>query len=310
MKNFSIYMKIKEYVVLSLFFVMVTFLNNQIFAEGLFVSEMCKNNKLTLTVFTTDGPIEDASVYIYQDSLMKKFYDKMITNSKGQVEFQFSDRTTMVKVTNAQHDDLIQTLSCNEEFRPQSVTIYSVLDSSVGILEDPNTQLTIVDLGSFYGIAGNGTIPDTIKILRNGHLWKTMTKDTGIAPSTSHSEWQILQTAFYNELPGRYKIILLTNNTETLVYEFIVEQITEYNANRFQINNTNDELLPNNQKISESKTAPLKQIANGVSPNDVICTEGMQLVFKNTNNYPACVKSTTVEKLIERGWAKRYNFSD
>ena len=303
-------MKIKEYVVLSLFFVMVTFLNNQIFAEGLFVSEMCKNNKLTLTVFTTDGPIEDASVYIYQDSLMRKFEDKVITDDKGQVEIKFSDRTTLAKISKDEHKTLIQTLSCVEEFRTQTIKIFSVVDSSVGIIEDPDSKLTIVDLGSFYGIAGNGTIPDKIKILRDNHLMSTLTKETGISPSTSHSEWQIPQTFFYNELPGRYKLILITNNTETLVFEFIVEQITEHNKNSFKISKNNNVLEENNRQAIESKTAPLKQIANGVSPNDVICTEGMQLVFKNTNNYPACVKSTTVEKLIERGWAKRYNFSD
>lgn len=297
-------MNIKEYVVLSIPLVLGLFLNNPIFAEELFITEECINNKLTLTVFSSDEPVEGASVYIYQDSLMKKFYDKMITDNKGQVEFQFSDRTTLAKVTKDLHDDLIQTLSCNEKFRPQTIKIFSVVDSSVGVIEDPNTQLTIVDLGSLYGIAGNGTIPDKIEILRNDHLWKTITKETGISPSTSHSEWQIPQTAFYNELPGRYKIVLITNNTETSVYEFIVKQITEYNENSFAINSTKNIFENNIQKLSESITAPLKQIANGISPNGVLCNEGLKLVFKSINNYPACVKSTTMEKLIERGWAR------
>jgi len=48
---------------------------------------------------------------------------------------------------------------------------------------------------------------------------------------------------------------------------------------------------------------PLKQIAQGISPNEIICKEGLNLIFKSTNNSPACVKPQTVEKLIERGWA-------
>jgi len=33
------------------------------------------------------------------------------------------------------------------------------------------------------------------------------------------------------------------------------------------------------------------------------CEEGLQLIFKFTDNSPACVKSVTKQKLIIRGWA-------
>ena len=48
---------------------------------------------------------------------------------------------------------------------------------------------------------------------------------------------------------------------------------------------------------------PLKQIKEGVSPINVTCTEGLELVLKQTNGQPACLKPTSVAKLIERGWA-------
>ncbi|HET6516938.1 MAG TPA: PQQ-dependent sugar dehydrogenase [Nitrosopumilaceae archaeon] len=48
---------------------------------------------------------------------------------------------------------------------------------------------------------------------------------------------------------------------------------------------------------------PLKQIAQGTSPDSVTCTEGLELVLKKSNGQPACVKPSSVEKLIERGWA-------
>ena len=182
--------------------------------------------------------------------------------------------------------------------------LFSVVDSSVGIFEDPNTEMTIVDLGTFYGIGGNGTIPDTIKVYRDDILWKTTTKETGIAPSTSHSEWQIPQTFFFNELPGRYKLVLITDNRETLEFEFIVKQITEHNETNLEPNADNGHTEEKDEKLVNLTLAPLKQIANGVYLENITCKENMLIVFKNTDNSPACVKPATVDKLIERGWIK------
>ena len=48
---------------------------------------------------------------------------------------------------------------------------------------------------------------------------------------------------------------------------------------------------------------PLKQISHGVLLESVTCTEGHTLVIKTTNNLPACVYFTSVDILIQRGWA-------
>ena len=48
---------------------------------------------------------------------------------------------------------------------------------------------------------------------------------------------------------------------------------------------------------------PLKQIADGVAPENVTCTEGLELVIKLSNGLPACIKPSSVSKLIDRGWA-------
>ena len=48
---------------------------------------------------------------------------------------------------------------------------------------------------------------------------------------------------------------------------------------------------------------PLKQISNGIAPENVTCMEGLSLVTKATNNLPACVKHSSIEILIQRGWA-------
>ena len=48
---------------------------------------------------------------------------------------------------------------------------------------------------------------------------------------------------------------------------------------------------------------PLKQIKEGVEPTNITCTEGLELVLKQSNGMPTCLKPSSVSKLIERGWA-------
>lgn len=55
---------------------------------------------------------------------------------------------------------------------------------------------------------------------------------------------------------------------------------------------------------SQLHVASLKQIANGISPQDVTCKDGMMLVFKNSDDSSACVKPNTAVKLVERDWAR------
>jgi len=58
-------------------------------------------------------------------------------------------------------------------------------------------------------------------------------------------------------------------------------------------------------KNEPSMTIPsLKtQIKNGILPDSVTCREGLELIFKAANNFPACVKPSSIAKLVERGWA-------
>ena len=49
--------------------------------------------------------------------------------------------------------------------------------------------------------------------------------------------------------------------------------------------------------------SPKSQSIEGVEAHDIICNESLELVYKSSDSSPACVKSTSVSKLIERGWA-------
>lgn len=50
-------------------------------------------------------------------------------------------------------------------------------------------------------------------------------------------------------------------------------------------------------------TSPKKQIESGINPKEIKCKENFELVFKKTNNMPACVKPLTAIRLLELGWA-------
>ena len=54
--------------------------------------------------------------------------------------------------------------------------------------------------------------------------------------------------------------------------------------------------------LSANTLSPLKQFKSEFAARDVKCKEGLQLIVKNENGKPACVKPQTAQKLIERGW--------
>ena len=59
--------------------------------------------------------------------------------------------------------------------------------------------------------------------------------------------------------------------------------------------------------MGDSSLSPLKQLATGIDPHNVVCKDGLELIFKNSNFHPACVKPSSIEKLIQRGWASDHD---
>jgi len=49
---------------------------------------------------------------------------------------------------------------------------------------------------------------------------------------------------------------------------------------------------------------PQKQIASGISAQDVICNAGLTLIAKLSTGSSACVKPTTAMKLEKVGWGQ------
>ncbi len=67
------------------------------------------------------------------------------------------------------------------------------------------------------------------------------------------------------------------------------------------------EMMADDTEIVEAEIipipSPLKQIKEGTMPENVVCKEGLGLVFK-LNGQPACVKTTSIEKLTAWGWIR------
>ncbi len=51
--------------------------------------------------------------------------------------------------------------------------------------------------------------------------------------------------------------------------------------------------------------SPLQQMKSGVAPADVTCKDGLELIFKAIDGSAACVKPSSVEKLIQTGWTSQ-----
>ena len=79
-------------------------------------------------------------------------------------------------------------------------------------------------------------------------------------------------------------------------------------------NNTSTELIQDLQykdsvesKIESIYISPIKQFKSGIDSEKVICRDGLVLLVKPTNGFPACVKPDSVQKLVERGWISQFS---
>ena len=79
------------------------------------------------------------------------------------------------------------------------------------------------------------------------------------------------------------------------------------------LNTYNETLAPNANITSSVNTlkisSPLKQFKSGIAAKDVKCKQGLELLMKSHDNMPACVKSTSTQRLLEQGWINPYNFN-
>ena len=98
-----------------------------------------------------------------------------------------------------------------------------------------------------------------------------------------------------------------TNSTSVEVKDGIMMSDNPTGTNATSTNSTSteteDDMMVTENKLPPAVLSPLKQIKSGIVPANVVCKEGLGLVFK-LNGQPACVKTTSIQKLITWGWTK------
>jgi len=61
--------------------------------------------------------------------------------------------------------------------------------------------------------------------------------------------------------------------------------------------------LESNMQKGDNTLSPLKQLKSGILPENISCKDGLELIFKINSFHPACVKSESITKLVNRGYS-------
>ena len=65
---------------------------------------------------------------------------------------------------------------------------------------------------------------------------------------------------------------------------------------------TDEAMADETMMMTPQIKSPKKQMNEGVEAGAVVCNEGLQLIIKTSTGSAACVKSSSVEILLARGW--------
>ena len=147
------------------------------------------------------------------------------------------------------------------------------------ILTNQEVVLSYDDIWNNY--PQERAIPVKISIQNedNGHNVLNMTQNLQVQACdfAGNLKWNFVPTEI-----GNYVAKIDVDNKTKMTYGFSVVSDST----------SNSKIIP----------LPLKQFKSGIAANDVKCGQGLQLVIKAEDGSPACVKSDTLSKLIERGW--------
>lgn len=107
-----------------------------------------------------------------------------------------------------------------------------------------------------------------------------------------------------NDMYGQIWEAYEQKNTPTLVSLLVDEVIAEFEI----VSGVKSKESAHMEvfETDESRIAslpPLKQIKEGVEPENIQCKESFELIFKSSGG-PACVSKASVQKLIIRGWTQ------
>ena len=94
-------------------------------------------------------------------------------------------------------------------------------------------------------------------------------------------------------------VLIITPNLLANAMEMTNSKMMDTELTNTSIDNMKDNMMGH-------LDSPRKQMKMGVDVHKIQCKFGHELVFKSTNWSPSCVKSSSVDNLINRGWASTH----
>ena len=124
-------------------------------------------------------------------------------------------------------------------------------------------------------------------------------------PSTPSNQTGTNMTTPTPAPPANQNMTVPSTTTPTKIMTNMTMPATTSPSNK---TNTNVTVSAPSTPVTTTKTttqslSPLKQFKTGVAAKSVQCQSGFSLVLKAEDSSPACVHSSSVQILIQRGWA-------
>ena len=134
-------------------------------------------------------------------------------------------------------------------------------------------------------VASSGKVNDTYVEIWEAYEQRHTPEQVNILVDELIAEFELVSGVESEESSHMEEVFGTDENTSVQLEETI--QVDSETANENDVEN-----LP-----------PLKQIKEGVEPENIQCKESFELIFKSSGQ-PACVKETSVQKLISWGWTQ------
>ena len=178
---------------------------------------------------------------------------------------------------------LVMPVGISFALEPKDVTLGDPIEIKI------NQTKSIGDLGVTFSEINDSRCPSDVTCVWEGRVSVTL--------------------QIYDHLQNQ-RIILTNGETPSMdvgIYKINLIDVLPYPVSTKDISKdyvAKITISKNEQKIILS---PLKQFKNGIKSELVECNSGLLLVIKNNDGHPACVKSGTKIRLIERNWTTNVN---
>ncbi len=129
-------------------------------------------------------------------------------------------------------------------------------------------------------------------IWRSQQIFEEIREDVENSDKVNDTYVKIWESYEQRETPAQVSLLV----DEIIAEIEIVSGVeSEESSHMEEVFGTNEESI--------SSLPPLKQIKEGIEPKNVQCKSPLELIFKSSGE-PACVKTTSVQKLINWGWTQ------